>query len=122
MNVLDALEEAMQFPLMNAGRRFPPPWTVEDLGSCFVVKDNNGQKLSYVYYEEEPGRRSTAKMFSRDEARGIAANFAKLPELERKKALASRPGTQTNRLGMKDARPFLSHCGSLEPRGKADST
>ena len=19
-------------------RRFPPPWTVEDLGSCFVVK------------------------------------------------------------------------------------
>jgi hypothetical protein len=25
-------------------RRFPPPWTVEDLGSCFVVKDSAGQK------------------------------------------------------------------------------
>jgi len=35
-------------------RRFPPPWTVEDLGSCFVVKDRGGQKLAYVYYEEEP--------------------------------------------------------------------
>ena len=25
-------------------RRFPPPWTAEDLGSCFVVKDSNGQR------------------------------------------------------------------------------
>jgi hypothetical protein len=38
-------------------RRFPPPWTVEDLGSCFVVIDSNGQKLAYIYFEEEPGRR-----------------------------------------------------------------
>jgi hypothetical protein len=45
-----------------AQRGFPPPWTVEDLGSCFVVKDSGGQKLSYVYYEEEPGRRSSAKL------------------------------------------------------------
>jgi len=66
---------------MTEPRRFPPPWTVEDLGSCFVVKDSNGQKLSYVYYEEEPGRRSAAKLLSKDEARRIAMNFAKLPEL-----------------------------------------
>ena len=38
-------------------RRFPPPWTVEDTGACFVVKDGGGQKLGYFYYEEEPGRR-----------------------------------------------------------------
>ena len=25
---------------------------------CFVVKDSSGQKLGYLYYEEEPGRRS----------------------------------------------------------------
>jgi hypothetical protein len=30
MNVLDALEEAMQFRLMHA-RRFPPPWYVENV-------------------------------------------------------------------------------------------
>jgi hypothetical protein len=38
-------------------RRFPPPWSVEELDACFVVQDSSGQKLGYFYYEEEPGRR-----------------------------------------------------------------
>jgi len=81
MYVLDALEEAMQFLSMNADRRFPPPWSVEEQAACFVVRDSTGQKLGYFYYEDEPGRRSAAKMLSKDEARRIAVNFSKLPEL-----------------------------------------
>ena len=35
-------------------RRVPPPWSVDELEACFVVKDSVGQKLAYVYFEEEP--------------------------------------------------------------------
>jgi hypothetical protein len=30
-------------------RRFPLPWSVEDNGACFIVKDGAGQKLTDVY-------------------------------------------------------------------------
>jgi|SRR6516225_1780738 hypothetical protein len=39
-------------------RRFPPPWSIEELEACFVVRDHDGQKLAYVYFEDEPGRRA----------------------------------------------------------------
>jgi hypothetical protein len=47
------------------------------------VRDRNGQQLAYVYFEDEPGRRSAAKLLSKDEERRIARNIAKLPELVR---------------------------------------
>ena len=57
-------------------RRFPPPWTVEDIGAevqraAFVVRDHNGQQLAYLYFEEEPGRRSAAQLLSHEEAREL---------------------------------------------------
>ena len=55
-------------------RRFPPPWTIKELAECFIVRDANGQALAYVYFEDEPGRRSAARLLTRDEARRIAAN------------------------------------------------
>jgi hypothetical protein len=54
---------------MSSPRRFPPPWTVEELDDCFVVRDHSGQQLAYVYFEDEPGRRSADKLLSKDEAR-----------------------------------------------------
>ena len=38
-------------------RRFPPPWSVEETDACFIVSDHAGQKLAYVYFVDESGRR-----------------------------------------------------------------
>jgi hypothetical protein len=67
-------------------RHFAPPWTVDDPNpklerQCFIVRDHNGQALAYVYFEDQAGRRSAAELLTRDEARRIAFNVAKLPEL-----------------------------------------
>jgi len=45
------------------------------------VRDSNGQSLIHVHFKDERDRGSAAKLFTREEAEYIAADFAKLPEL-----------------------------------------
>jgi hypothetical protein len=66
-------ERGFRWRIGDDARRFPPPWTTEEQEVCFIVRDQNGQALAYVYFEEEPGRRSAAHLLTRDEAQRVAA-------------------------------------------------
>ena len=84
-------------------RRFPPPWTSEETEACFIVRDNTGRALAYVYYEKEPSRRASANLLTKDEARRVASNIAKLPNSEwaarrhrNRAGRASRPAPKTS--------------------------
>jgi hypothetical protein len=68
-------------PPMTRTRRFPSPWSIEDVGGCFVVKASNDRPLVFIYYGEGVARRSIARLLTRDAARRIAAGIAKLPDL-----------------------------------------
>jgi hypothetical protein len=47
----------------------------------YVVRDANGQALAYVYSRDDATEPLQAKMLAKDEARRVAINIARLPEL-----------------------------------------
>jgi hypothetical protein len=61
--------------------RFPPPLAIDEHIESFLVRGANRQALAYVCLEDEAGRRSAANLLTREEARHIAVDVAKLPEL-----------------------------------------
>src|SRR5262249_10271617 len=72
-------------------RRFPPPWTVEDVGGSFVVKASNDRPLIFISYGEGIGRRSLARLLTRNAARLIAAGVAKPPGVLRRRGYGPGP-------------------------------
>jgi hypothetical protein len=62
-------------------RRFPTPWRAEPIPGGYVVRDANGQALAYLYGRANEADARQAKTLTNDEARRIALNIARLPDL-----------------------------------------
>ena len=62
-------------------RRFPPPWRADRIPGGYVVRDDNGQAIAYLYARANEAEARQAKVLTADEARRIAINIARLPEL-----------------------------------------
>jgi hypothetical protein len=64
-----------------AARRFPAPWRPDKISGGYVVRDANGQAMAFVYIRDNTDEARQAKVLTKDEARRIAVNIARLPEL-----------------------------------------
>ena len=62
-------------------RHFPTPWTIEDNGSSWCVSDANGFRMVWFCYGGGVVIGTNPDRLTRDEARRLAAGFAKLPGL-----------------------------------------
>jgi hypothetical protein len=62
------------------GRRFPPPWRADKIPGGYVVRDGR-QAPAYIYSRDNDAEAMQAKVLTKDEARRIAVNVARLPEL-----------------------------------------
>jgi hypothetical protein len=59
----------------------PLPWRADKIPGGYVVRDANGQAIAYIYSRENEAEARQAKVLTKDEARRIAINIARLPEL-----------------------------------------
>jgi hypothetical protein len=64
-------------------RRFPAPWRPDRIPGGYVVRDATGHIVAWVYARASTAEAMQAKVLTLDEARRIATNIARLPELLR---------------------------------------
>jgi hypothetical protein len=63
--------------------RFVRPWSVTERDGAYEVRDAAGLNLATVHFEDQPARQSQLQRLSKDEARRVAAQIARLPTLLR---------------------------------------
>ena len=67
--------------MSEASRRFPTPWRADKTPGGYAIRDATGQAVAWVYSRPTLAEAMQAKVLTPDEARRIAINIARLPEL-----------------------------------------
>jgi hypothetical protein len=88
--------------------RFPTPWRMVEMPSGFAVEDATGQQLGVFYGRCDPNIAGHTGYLTIDEARELAINFAKLPELFKR---------NSTRGEFAKATPHLSRAGVQKQNG-----
>ena len=67
--------------MLSPAKPFRQPWKLVERDESFTIVDASNTALGVVYFEDEPGRRTTMRRLSREDARRFGSQVAKLPEL-----------------------------------------
>jgi hypothetical protein len=65
--------------MAEGSRRFPAPWRADGIPGGLCRPGRQRQALAYVYSREDLTEALQAKMLTKDEARRIATDLARLP-------------------------------------------
>ena len=64
-------------------RPFSKPWKLVEHDEFFEVQDSADRTLAFVYFSDDPNRRNFMRRLSKDDARRMAKQIMRLPELVR---------------------------------------
>jgi len=104
--------------------RFPAPWRIVEMPRGFAVEDAAGLQLGVFYGRSDPNTAGHTGFLTMDEARQLAFNFARLPELSeqtsarRDVAKAVPRHTLQSRKLTQDGKHTLRRLGNLALRSE----
>jgi len=73
--------------------RFPEPWRIVEIAHGFAVDDATGRQLGVFYGRTDPNTAGHTGFLTIDEARQMAVDFARLPELLKRTSRRSARST-----------------------------
>lgn len=64
-------------------RPFSKPWNLVEHDESFEVQDSAARTLAFVYFSDDPNRRNFMRRLSKADARRMAQQILRLPQLVR---------------------------------------